>query len=110
MLIAKCIGCGCTDDHACLTEAMACYWLRVDKLEGFGVCSSCPEQAERWDNGDHTELVIDTKFTSHLQAETHLEQNGYVCENEIWMKGNFKRATVVATSDGIKIHTSERKE
>ena len=36
---AKCIGCGCTDNHACLGS---CYWLVVDYKIGRGVCSNCP--------------------------------------------------------------------
>jgi hypothetical protein len=37
---ATCVGCGCTDDHACRG---GCAWLRVDYEEGIGVCSNCAE-------------------------------------------------------------------
>lgn len=50
--IAKCIGCGCDDDHAC---ELGCYWLRVDYDAGKGVCSECPAFAEQWDRGDRTD-------------------------------------------------------
>lgn len=43
MLTAKCIGCGCTDDHACVENGQPCHWLRVNRVEGIGVCSSCPD-------------------------------------------------------------------
>ena len=50
-MIATCIGCGCDDNHAC---DMGCYWLRVDRGEGLGVCSECREHIEAWDQGDRT--------------------------------------------------------
>ncbi len=51
---ATCIGCGCTDSHACCDEpdCVPCHWLRVDYPKGRGVCSSCPDLAEAWDKGD----------------------------------------------------------
>jgi ParB/RepB/Spo0J family partition protein len=45
--LATCIGCGCDDDHAC---EGGCTWLRVDRQSGKGVCSSCPDHVEQWDN------------------------------------------------------------
>jgi hypothetical protein len=33
--IAKCRVCGCTEDHACLTEEGPCYWVEDD------LCSAC---------------------------------------------------------------------
>ncbi|WP_219729122.1 hypothetical protein [Pectobacterium odoriferum] len=42
--IATCIGCGCTDNHACVNEYHeACHWLRVNRNTGLGVCSQCAE-------------------------------------------------------------------
>lgn len=39
---ARCIGCGCTDSHACLDKFRApCHWLQVDRETGIGVCSCC---------------------------------------------------------------------
>lgn len=39
--IAKCIGCGCTDERAC---EGGCSWIAVDRAAGKGVCSNCPEK------------------------------------------------------------------
>lgn len=39
---ATCVGCGCTDSHACVDENRnVCYWLKVNRETGLGVCSSC---------------------------------------------------------------------
>ena len=48
---SKCIGCGCTDDQAFCNEETGepCYWLRVDRQKGVGVCSECPAQVAGWD-------------------------------------------------------------
>lgn len=41
---ATCVGCGCTDGHACVNEYReTCYWLKVNRETGMGVCSCCPE-------------------------------------------------------------------
>lgn len=48
---AVCIGCGCDDFHAC---EGGCWWLRVDYVEGLGVCSECADREEAWDRGDRT--------------------------------------------------------
>lgn len=40
---ATCVGCGCTDSHACTDEWHdPCYWLKVDRNTKLGVCSLCP--------------------------------------------------------------------
>ncbi len=42
-LKATCVGCGCTDDHACLDKnSKPCSWLKVNRETGMGVCSCCP--------------------------------------------------------------------
>lgn len=48
--IAICIGCGCDDDHACRG---GCSWLAVDRSDGLGVCSGCPQELPRWNHGKH---------------------------------------------------------
>lgn len=55
-LLAICIGCGCDDERACVSEANStpCEWLRVDYGMGLGVCSGCPEHEARWDAGDYS--------------------------------------------------------
>ncbi|MEO8101918.1 MAG: hypothetical protein ABI790_05295 [Betaproteobacteria bacterium] len=50
--IASCIGCGCHDNHACLTDRGPCHWLRVDYRKGQGVCSACQQYIASWDVGD----------------------------------------------------------
>lgn len=34
----KCRVCGCTDNHACMTDDGACYWIEPD------LCSACAEK------------------------------------------------------------------
>ncbi len=52
--VSVCIGCGCDDNRACFDEATGqpCSWIRLDRDAGLGVCSACPDHAERWDQGD----------------------------------------------------------
>lgn len=54
--IATCIGCGCTDNAACVERltGIPCHWVRLDRARGVGVCSACPKHVARWDAGDHT--------------------------------------------------------
>jgi hypothetical protein len=51
---AMCIGCGCTDSHACYDEIedCACHWRRVDRAIRLGVCSACRQLESAWDAGD----------------------------------------------------------
>lgn len=49
MIPALCIGCGCDDDHAC---EGGCSWLRIDRDDYIGVCSSCSHLEAGWDAGD----------------------------------------------------------
>lgn len=52
--IATCIGCACTDMQACVADGEPCYWLRLDRDAGRGVCSACPGHVEAWDKGDRS--------------------------------------------------------
>ena len=54
-----CIGCGCNDHHACWDDAaqQPCHWLRLDRKARLGVCSACPDDVERWDQGDRAMAV-----------------------------------------------------
>ena len=45
----RCIGCGCTDTHGCLTADGACHWLRTDTSRGIGVCSECEHMVKHYD-------------------------------------------------------------
>ncbi len=50
--IATCVQCGCDDLNAC-TDAETlepCGWLRVDRLAGLEVCSSCTQALQAWDD------------------------------------------------------------
>ena len=47
--LARCIECGCDDDYGC---DEGCFWLRVDREAGLGVCSSCETRLKDWDAGD----------------------------------------------------------
>jgi hypothetical protein len=47
--VAKCIGCGCDDLHAC--RPGGCCWLRVDRELKVGVCSNCEDFLVAWDAG-----------------------------------------------------------
>jgi hypothetical protein len=38
-----CRGCGCDDEHACLTPAGPCCWIVLDIATRTGVCSVCAE-------------------------------------------------------------------
>ena len=42
----ECFGCGCTDTKACVNNDVPCHWLVLDRTLGLGVCSSCPEHIE----------------------------------------------------------------
>lgn len=65
--VATCIGCGCTDNRACINEdtGEACHWLAVDYAAGVGVCSKCPDDLDRWEKGDRCNLsaVLAAKIT-----------------------------------------------
>ncbi len=44
---ATCIGCGCSDGHACIHSVTGpCWWIKVDREHGIGVCSECEEKVE----------------------------------------------------------------
>ena len=49
---AMCIECGCDDLHAC--ESGCCWWLRLDREAGLGVCSECAHRVDGWDRGDRS--------------------------------------------------------
>lgn len=51
--MTTCIGCGCTDESACVSiDDVPCFWIRKDVDACLGVCSHCPEDAARFDQGD----------------------------------------------------------
>lgn len=55
-----CIGCGCDEDHACISTQAAiaelelgptCCWLRFDAKARAGVCSECEDVVALWEKG-----------------------------------------------------------
>jgi|GEM_PF-3184418 len=46
---ASCIGCNCHDFDACIGDnGQPCSWLAVDREQGAGVCSECPDYLEQF--------------------------------------------------------------
>lgn len=45
--VVVCRGCGCDDNHACVTDEGPCSWALLDLDGTTGVCSVCAERA-RW--------------------------------------------------------------
>jgi hypothetical protein len=43
-----CRGCGCDDNHACVTDAGPCSWALLDVDDDTGICSACAEILQ-WD-------------------------------------------------------------
>jgi hypothetical protein len=39
--VIACRGCGCDDDHACVTREGPCAWVLLDIDMPTGVCSAC---------------------------------------------------------------------
>jgi len=40
--VARCIGCGCDDNNACLAFGEEpCSWISVNRARGAGICSEC---------------------------------------------------------------------
>ncbi|NMX77583.1 hypothetical protein HBO23_31950 [Pseudomonas sp. WS 5532] len=60
-MLAKCIGCGCDDRHACVKNGLACHWLAVDYQAGEGVCSECSASMNRWtrDIGENIDQMME---------------------------------------------------
>lgn len=52
--VAHCIGCGCSDIHACWDQQIPgpCRWIRLNVKTGHGVCSCCRDHVERFEAGD----------------------------------------------------------
>ena len=52
-MTSTCIGCGCTDMHACFDEKAntGCHWLEVNREQALGVCSCCSKWLNVWHAG-----------------------------------------------------------
>lgn len=46
--VITCRGCGCDDDHACVTAEGPCEWVVLDIEMATGVCSACAAK-HGWD-------------------------------------------------------------
>lgn len=76
MGIATCIGCGCTDTHACVGDDGPCHWLVVDYATHVGVCSYCEGHLARWSSGDRSVIMMVAKITKVGEDEPYyLEAN-----------------------------------
>lgn len=66
--IATCIGCGCTDYHACYDarNGCSCHWLAIDYTIGKGICSCCDDHLERWKKGDR-EVAVPSGKDNHAE-------------------------------------------
>ena len=40
-MLRTCRGCGCDDDHACISYGGPCFWVVMDLPWPTGVCSAC---------------------------------------------------------------------
>lgn len=58
-MIAICIGCGCSSDAAC---EGGCYWTRLDRAAGLGVCSNCEDHEARFDAGERSMSDDDSRL------------------------------------------------
>lgn len=48
---AFCLGCGCSDSHACTHSVTGpCWWLKVDYKKRIGVCSECEHKLDEFYN------------------------------------------------------------
>ena len=75
MALASCIGCGCTDQHACVSDDGPCSWIVVDYDVGRGVCSCCQSNLARWNAGDRSVLMLVAKVTKDGEAEPFFIEN-----------------------------------
>lgn len=68
--IGKCVGCGCTDIAPCPHAELPCYWRRVDRTAGTGVCSCCAQtHVEAWDAAHPHNMQAAAEAARALQLE-----------------------------------------
>lgn len=67
---ATCIGCGCSDSHACVTVRtiddpvsilQGCFWVKVDYELRIGVCSECVENIEEYEERINAARLVSRK-------------------------------------------------
>lgn len=86
--LATCIGCACTDEHACKG---GCHWERVDYAAQLGVCSSCPELIAQWDAG---ERAMSTSAKRRLYNRKYYHDNKNMWRDEYNEARKAKRAAL----------------
>ncbi len=75
MVDSVCIGCGCTDDHACVKDGVPCHWLAEDQSMGIGVCSNCSESIVEFERRQK-ELVELAGVQESVTVEVKVEGRG----------------------------------
>jgi hypothetical protein len=84
MIELICIGCGCTDEHAC---PGGCEWIRQDPLAGVGVCSACPASVEAGFDAGERELAEEAlEHRAELSAELEADLAG---QAQILLPGDY---------------------
>lgn len=72
MTSACCIGCGCDETHACVSDQHQgpCWWMRFRHGSATGVCSYCADLRPHWDSGGHRLLpkLISERFIRQPMA------------------------------------------
>lgn len=83
--IATCIGCGCTDHRACVDveTGMGCHWVRLDRIQGEGVCSVCRDLTAIWDtlaasNVSSTILTASGRYFDLIRPDNNLPTLGEI--------------------------------
>lgn len=67
----ECFGCGCTESKACTSTDKSCHWLVIDNVLGLGVCSSCHEYVERFEQHqkEMTNLALSNVDDDELEKD-----------------------------------------
>lgn len=61
--LRTCRGCGCDDDHACVTEQGPCAWFLLDVALPSGICTACAVQM-RFDPALLMHAMCDAAFAT----------------------------------------------
>lgn len=101
---AVCIGCGCDDLHACVSETGdACYWLKVNYDTKQGVCSECEKLLEADIDQLPTKVQEDKKY--HVKLAGFEKDDYLVIDNREVIQASL--ALQKELSVGQPIYNSE---